>query len=260
MSEDRFRFRFNPSITVPGGKMIEKTGRLPELQNRLRCNFMVRRLKKEVLHQLPSVTYELTYVEPNAGVKKALRHERMLGVDPLHLGQVDGDIMGRVSTVRREMGEAKVPLVVQHVRDLFDSGLEKLVLFTWHRSVLAHLADELASLGVVTVPGGSTATQKHVRKETFMQDPNTRIFIGNILACGTGTDGLQKVCSHVVFAEASWVPGENDQAVDRLWRMGQNRGVLAQFLVAEGGMDQRVLGSAIEKAGNIDTTLDKRMR
>jgi len=258
LSEDAFKARYNPSMRMPSGFVLEKVGRLPELQNRLRCNIMVRRMKRDVMHQLPEVQYELTYVEPNAGVKKALRAENMLGIDPLHFDGSDAEIQGQIATVRREMGEAKVPLVVEHLTRLLNGGLDKVVVFTWHRSVLASLAEQMQSYGVVSVPGGSTAVQKHQRKQQFIDDPNTRIFLGNILACGTGTDGLQDVCSMAVFAEGSWVPGDNDQAVDRLWRIGQTRSVLAQFLVAPGGMDERVLGSAIEKTENIHHTLDRR--
>lgn len=258
LSEDKFRAKYNPSRKMPSGYVLEQVGRLPELQNRLRCNFMVRRMKRDVMHQLPEVQYELTFIEPNAGVKAALREESMLDIDPMDLKSEDMDTQGALATVRREMGEAKVPLVVEHVSRLLNGGVDKLVVFTWHRTVLAMLNEELAPFGVVSVPGGSTATQKHERKRQFIQDPNTRIFMGNILACGTGTDGLQEVCSMAVFAEASWVPGDNDQAVDRLWRIGQQRNVLAQFLVAPGGLDAKVLGSALEKTEDIHNTLDRR--
>lgn len=259
VSEDKFKSLYNPSFRASNGFMVEKTARTPILQNRLRANFMVRRMKRDVLTQLPEVRYELAYIVPNRGVRKALKAESLLGIDPLQFDKSDAELQGQIATQRREMGEAKVPLVEEHARRMFDGGLDKLVIFTWHKTVLKMLEERLEEYGVVTVPGGTSATQKHIRKLRFIKDPGTRIFIGNILACGTGTDGLQEVCSMAMFAEASWTPGENEQSVDRLWRMGQQGTVLAQFLVAPESMDERVLTSAINKADTVHSALDGKL-
>jgi len=258
LSERKFRDRYNPRFTAPNGYVVENVARLPELQNRLRSHFMVRRMKREVLTQLPATQYEITYVEPTVGVKQVLRAEHMLGIDPTDFANLDADTQGHIATLRREMGEEKVPLIVEHVTRLLDGGVDKLVVFAWHRTVIAALSEKLARYGHVVVQGGTTSYQKHKKKLAFMESPNCRIFLGNIQACGTGTDGLQEVCSMATFAEASWVPGENDQAVDRLARMGQRQSVLAQFLVAPDSMDEKVLTSAIRKATNTHAALDKR--
>ena len=82
--------------------------------------------------------------------------------------------------------------------------------------------------------------------------------MGNLQAMGTGVDGLQTVCSHAVFAEIDWRPGENQQCVDRLWRIGQTgRGVLAQFLVAPGSISAYIVKTVVKKARVIDATLDR---
>ena len=191
-------------------------------------------------------------------VRKALKAESLIDIDPTNFDKTDMETQGHISTVRKEMGIAKVPLVVEHVARLLNGGMDKLVLFTWHREVLAKLHDELAGYGAVSVPGGVTTVQKHSRKKAFMEKPNIRVFIGNILACGTGTDGLQEVCSHAVFSEFSWVPGDNDQAVDRLWRMGQAGNVMAEFLIAPDSMDEKVLMSSVTKAQTTHETLDRK--
>jgi len=255
LSLDKFKSFYNETLSLPGEKQIELVGRLPELQQRLRANFMVRRHKDDVLPQLPKTRYEIAYVEPNKGVREALRAEKMLGIDPGDFKSWDAQVQGQVATIRREMGEAKVPLVVEHVHRLM-SELDKLVIYCWHKSVLAALAEELAEYSPVQVPGGTTNKQKHERKEAFMYDPSVRLFLGNIAAVGTGTDGIQEVAYFAVFAEPSWTPGENEQAVDRLRRMGQQGHVVAQFLVAPQGFDERVLKANLEKADHTHRTLD----
>jgi SWI/SNF-related matrix-associated actin-dependent regulator 1 of chromatin subfamily A len=187
-----------------------------------------------------------------------LAGENLLGIDPLQFDGSDAELKGQIATLRREMGEAKVPLALEHIERVLSGGTDKLVVFAWHKSVIQGLAEapSLSKYNPVTVMGGATDGQKHERKRQFIEDPDCKLFVGNIMACGTGVDGLQQVCNTAVFAEASWVPGDNDQAVDRLWRMGQGTNVLAQFLVAPESMDERVLGSAINKAENTHAALD----
>jgi len=260
VSQDSFTHRYNPSAAMPTGKVIEKTGRLPELQNRLRCNFMVRRMKTEVLDQLPDVQYEIVYVEENKDVKKAVKAESMLDIDPSDMANVSFDMQGHVAEVRRMMGEAKVPLVAEHVERLMADGLDKVVVYAWHRNVMDMLEEKLGKHGCLRIDGATSPVQRQKRVNEFISNGDKKVFLGQIQSVGTGTDGLQKVASHVVFGECSWTPGENDQAIDRLWRFGQNSGVHAQYLVAPKSFDERVIGSALQKVHQINSTLDKRSK
>jgi hypothetical protein len=79
----------------------------------------------------------------------------------------------------------------------------------------------LKKFGVVRVDGRKSATARQKSVDEFISNSNVRVFIGNIQAAGTGLDGLQKVCSRCYFAEPDWVPAQNEQAVSRLDRLGQ---------------------------------------
>lgn len=268
MSEDAFKRRYNPSRRVQrlvpdpaGGPPIirtsvdERSGHLPELRTRLRCNLMVRRLMSNVMPQLPERRYELTYIEPNGAIRKALKAESLLGIDPEHLENVDPDVWGHVSTIRYEMGMAKVPRAIEFVKMLLTSE-EKLFVLFHHRQVGLMLEEALAAYNPVLLIGGLGATKVHVRKEQFIRDPRHRVLLGQLEVAGTGLDGLQKVCRIATFVEASWTPKDNEQALYRLRRHGQTRGVLGQFLVAEGGWDEKILLKNHVKSVNIFTTLD----
>lgn len=261
MSEEAFQNRYNPIVTMPNGFRMEWTGHELELQARLRCNFMVRRAKAAVQKDLPEKVYELAYIEPDGAVKKALRAEKMLNIDTENLAAIAGDaeVMGQIATVRRMMGDAKVPGVVAHLNMLLDGGVTKLVVFAYHTSVIAALREAFGPAAVV-IQGATGAGAREAAKQRFQDDPDCRIFIGQLTAAGTGVDGLQNVCSHAVFAEASWTPGENEQCVDRLHRIGQRSAVVAQFLVAPGSLDARILGSAITKATVINKALDAHLK
>lgn len=264
MTEKAFQARYNPvelRTGTGGGKyQIEKTGRLLELQNRLRANFMVRRLKRDVLDQLPEIQYEIVQVEETGEIRRALKEEKLLNIDPENLKGVDAKILGHISTVRMMMGLAKAPLVADYVNMLMDGGEEKLVVFGWHVGVLDILEKELSKWGVVRVDGSTTPRRRQQAVEDFINKPEIGIFLGNLQSVGVGVDGLQKVCNRGIFAECSWTPADNDQGVGRLERIGAvGHGILIEFLVAEGSLDERVLGSSLRKLKDINTALDMRV-
>lgn len=258
MSYDHFCYRFNPSGRLANGHELELRGRLPELQSRLRCNFMVRRKKEEVLRDLPDKRYEFTYVEPNGSIREVLAKERLIDFDPRTLLNPEFRIDGSVATVRREMGEAMAPRVVEHVHYLLDVvEIPKIVMFYHHTSVMALLAEKLRGYGMAIRRGGQGSVAQQQAVDQFVSDPDVRIFLGQ-LDTMEGADGLQHVTDHVVFAEPAWTPGRNEQCVDRLHRYGQHGNVIAQFLLAQGSFNERVLGTVLGKAHDIHDTLDRR--
>lgn len=259
MSFDQFCYRFNP-IVRNEWTSEEHKGRLPELQSRLRSNFMIRRLKKDVLKDLPDKRYEFTYIEENGAIREVLAKERMLDFDIDDLKNPFAEIWGQISTLRREMGEAKVPRIVEHLRYLLDVvELEKVVVFAHHRSVMDALMEKLAKYKPVIIRGGVSAVNKAKAVQDFIEKRDVRIFFGQLDAAGVGIDGLQSVASHVVFAEPAWTPGANEQAVDRCHRIGQHDNVVAQFLINEGSLDERVLGAVLDKTHTVHTALDRRI-
>jgi SWI/SNF-related matrix-associated actin-dependent regulator 1 of chromatin subfamily A len=240
------------------GYTREEKGRLLELQARLRSNFMIRRLKNEVLDELPDKRYELTHVEPNGNIREVLAKEKLIDFDPETLLIRDFKMDGAVATVRREMGEAMVPRVVEHIKYLLDIvELKKVVLFAHHRSVIAALVESLNKYGVIVRMGGQGAIKQQEAIDEFVSDDKIRIFIGQ-LDTMEGADGLQRVTDYCVFAEPAWTPGRNEQCVDRLHRKGQHGNVVAQFMLAEGSFNEKVLKSVLHKAHDIHETLDSR--
>lgn len=267
MEFEEFCYRFNPSGQLDNGHNLEMRGRLPELHSRLRCNFMIRRLKKDVLKELPPKQYEFSYIEPNGAISEIIRKEKMLDFDPRRdLKNPNAPIWGMISTLRREMGEAKLPRALEFIKYLLDvEEIDKLVLFSHHHTVMNGIKRELAEYGVVEYRGGMGDIGKYNSVTQFAGDaekgikpnPKVRIFSGQLDAAGFGVDGLQSIASRVVFVEPAWVPGSNDQAFDRIHRMGQEYPVLAQFLIVEGSLDERVLGTVLDKARTINEVLDK---
>ncbi len=262
MSEDRFTTRFNPSEQreTPDGKTYidERSGRHFELQARLRANFMVRRLKRDVLPQLKVPFLDIVHVEETGAIRQALQAEKLLDIDPEDMTGLDMTVRGQVSTVRRMMGLAIAPLAADYIEMLLDGGEEKICVFAWHIEVLDILMTKLAKFKPLRIDGSTSPSRKPAIVAQFAKSPS-RLLIGNILSMGTGTDGLQEACQRGVAAEASWVSGDNEQMVDRLDRMGQSGQVLFDFLVAPGSFSEHVLGSSLRKRKVTHSALDQRL-
>jgi len=266
-SEDTFSERFNPMVKTSGVRkdgtpyvfVDERTGRHQELQYRLRANFMTRHLKRDVLTQLKLPIYDLIRVDKTGAVKQALEAESLLGIDPDQFDPHNIKVLGHIAAVRRLMGIAIAPQVADWCDMLIDGGETKIVVFAWHVDVLNILEKALHKHGVVRIDGSVLTAKRQERINQFINNPKINFIIGNMQAMGVGTDGLQGVANHVLIAEPDWVPGNNVQAVDRVDRWGQVRQVLADIFVAPGSVVEKILASALKKAGNIHSALDKQM-
>jgi len=238
-----------------GGVLIRGAKRQAELYARLRgSGFMIRRLKEDVLKDLPPKQYKMVVFPADSETKKILHKESAFSADEII--KHGAPVGSALPEYRREMGIAKVPQAVEYIKDMLDGGVEKVVVFAHHVEVIGLLREALEDFGVVVITGATSATARQAACDQFQTNPTRRVFIGNILAAGVGV--TLTAAQDVVLVESSWVPGENDQAIDRLHRIGQIGSVLAHILVVEGSLDAKILGSAAHKAGDVGKILDGR--
>lgn len=228
---------------------------LDELQERLRSTIMVRRLKGDVLTELPQKRRQLVLLvggskDSYASDMTAENYEETLA--DLRRGKKVS--FEEISKVRHSQAVAKAPLVVEHIKDALEGGSSKIVVFAHHRDVIEALEDGLEEYGVVTVTGDTPNEARQNAVEVFQTDPNCRVFIGSIGAAGVGI--TLTASAHVIFAELDWTPGNVTQAEDRCHRYGQKEAVLVQHLLFEGSLDARIAKILIAKQEVIDAALD----
>lgn len=261
LSWEKFKDRYNRQAdmkTIEGKRFkLESTSLEQELQNRLRVNILARHEKKDVLTFMKPPRYSIVKCEEDGQVRGALDAEGLLEIDIDEIQTTtDFEILGHIAEVRRLMGVALAPQIADYARDFLEGSDEKLVIFGWHLQVLDIFEQELSKFGTVRVDGSKSAQARQLAVDEFCNSDKVRVFIGNIQSAGTGLDGLQKVCSRCYLAEPDWVPAQNEQAVSRLDRFGQENIVSAEIFVAPGSISEKILVRALEKMNTIYQVLD----
>ena len=255
---------------------------LGELQNRLRETIMVRRLKSEVLAELPPkrrqiipLPYSIVAgMDPEevsaealegavAGLRAAVEAAHAAGNRAAYntaVADLDSEVQimfAKASKIRHDIAVRKVPFVVEHVESLLET-VPKLVVMTHHHDVqnrlIAELGKALGPGAVVLHTGGLDNDTKQRAVDSFQNDPAVRVFVGSILASGVGI--TLTAASVMVFAELDWVPGNVSQAEDRIHRIGQHDSVLIQHLVVDGTIDAHMADVIVQKQEVADAALD----
>lgn len=149
--------------------------------------------------------------------------------------------LGDSATLRRLVGLALAPHAAAFAREKL-TGVRKVVVFFQHTEAGKILQRDLWNLKPLVYQGGMTDGQKDEVKTAF-SNAEHRVILVQQQAGGTGINGLQQHSSTAIFAEPDWVPGETEQRIDRLDRMGaESELVTAYQMYARGTMHSAVLG------------------
>ena len=160
-----------------------------------------------------------------------------------------------MSMMRRYIGLSKIKATVDLVKnDLGDGGIEKLVIFAYHRNVIEALRRELSQFHPVVVYGGTPPEKRQKNIDKFQDGKRCRIFIGQIVAAGTGIN--LTVAHNAIFVEPDWVPSNNAQAAMRLHRYPQKKPVLIRFLMIQHSIDEEISRAYRKKAKMISQVFD----
>jgi superfamily II DNA or RNA helicase len=135
---------------------------------------------------------------------------------------------------------------------------EAVVIFsqyaTFLRRVAQHLREEL-EIGVEVLDGKMSRKARDAAVERFSREDGPPALCVSLRAGGTGLNLIR--ANHVIHFDRWWNPAVEDQASDRVWRIGQTRGVVVHTMVCPGTFEERIadlLDAKRELAGSIVTS------
>ena len=276
-----YAFRYCNATQTGYGWDLSGASNLEELQDKLRAQLMIRRLKKDVLKELPPKRRQIIEFSANgvAGIVKEEQDAWKQHQDNLdrlktdvELAKLEGEesyktaveklkegsqvVFVEMAKLRHQTAVAKIPYVVDHIKDLLES-IDKLVVFAHHHDVVNAIVNAFPTI-TVKLTGEEKLEERQQAVDRFQNDEKVKLFVGSILASGLGI--TLTAASNVVFVELDWVPGNMSQAEDRTHRIGQTESVLIQYLVLEGSLDATMAKTLIRKQEVIEKALDKKER
>lgn len=225
--------------------------------------FVRRRTKAEVVSELPDKTFRVIPLElPDALVNEQdevgqTEHRKTIkALEKEEFRRLDFSIPQEVlSTIMRMHGEAKMGPALEYILDLYEDGVEKLVIGAWHKDVIQFLLDGLAHAGkkVIHYSSAVSPAKRGAVVDAFQNDPSIVGIVGNIKSMGVGI--TLTAASHQVAVETNWSPADLFQWSDRCHRIGQDSAVTIDILTVHRSLDEHVLRRVLEKKGVTDRCL-----
>ncbi|EOY09748.1 Chromatin remodeling factor18 isoform 2 [Theobroma cacao] len=237
-----------------------------ELHNLMKATVMIRRLKKDVLCQLPmkrrqqQVFLELTekdmkkisslFQELNLvkGKIKARRSE-----EEVHsLKLIEKNLINKIYT---DSAEAKIPAVLDYLETVIEAGC-KFLIFAHHQPMIEAIHQFLLKkkVGCIRIDGATPASSRQALVNDFQEKDAIRAAVLSIKAGGVGL--TLTAASTVIFAELSWTPGDLIQAEDRAHRIGQASSVNIYYLLANDTVDDIIWDVVQNKLETLGQMLD----
>ncbi|NUO08745.1 MAG: DEAD/DEAH box helicase [Candidatus Brocadia sp.] len=268
-SVDDFRKRYENPIT----KFQDDEKR--EILKKIIHPFKLRRLKKDVLTELPSKTEEKRYctlapaqivmykdiVSERGSKLIAKLKDESQPVEYIHIFALltklkrlcDHPKLVLNGTTPKGTTSGKFELFKEIMEETLESG-EKVVVFSQYLEMLDIIGEWLNSINTryETLRGSTMNRGKVV--ERFQNDPDCNVFLGSLMAGGLGIDLTS--ASVVIHYDRWWNAAREDQATDRVHRIGQTRGVQVFKLITKGTLEEKIDSMITAKATLMNSVVE----
>jgi len=286
LAQNRYAFMHRYCLQVNPRGVEDENGakNLTELNARLRDTCMVRRMKRDVLSELPEKVRQLVQISPSTKQEqdaidnemkafydaKKKRDEMIKDVrmkkelEKISEEEYKQEVQSirefvvasiqEIARLRIQTALIKIPHIVNAVETLLENK-EKVIIFAYHHVVIDGLYQKLSKYGAVVITGATTIEDRDKNVKLFQdQESNIKIIILNIKAGGVGI--TLHASSNVIFAELDWTPASISQAEDRAHRIGQKTSVNIYHYVMQGSIDGYLAKKIIEKQEIIDKSIN----
>lgn len=252
-----FRKRYCGLRDVPYGcgQAWDGATNIDELNTILTESIMIRRLKTDVLKDLPKLTTTTIPIEVD-NMKEYVK-ARDNFVEWLEENEKDASkasVLTQIEPLKQLAAHGKMKQSLDYIDNLIEST-GKVVVMCTHKSIINEL-EKRYKKKCVKVDGSVTGAKRQKAIDDFMNKKEVEVFLGNIIASGIGIDGLQKVCSNIVFFEYPWNPSQYAQARDRVNRIGQKSSVSVWNIVAKDTIEEDILAILDGKQKIFDKLID----
>ena len=229
---------------------------LEELASKTK-NVILRRLKTEVLDMPDKV---ITPMHQQLSTP-AWRQYEALWEEYLEKRLLEGKKNGSLQKdlvelilLRQFIAAEAIPYTIEMVENAIEMG-RKVIIFTSFTEELEILGHHFGKIAVKH-NGPMSTSQKQKSVDQFQNNPKIKVFIGNIKSAGVAITLTEATV--VVFNSFDWVTGNNEQAEDRAFRIGQKNDVNVYYQLFDDTISTRMWQTLKEKKDIIDTILGEK--
>ncbi len=208
--------------------------------------FYLRRTREQVLRELPEIEEEQEWCLMSA-------RDRELYIEDITENDFAG--MRRVSFRDESLcGSAKAGRLVELCDQACDEG-RKVVVYSYFRETVERVRSLLGDRCAGVISGATPVTERQAVIDRFAEISEGRVLVCQIQSGGTGLN--IQAASVVIFCEPQIKPSLTNQAISRVYRMGQVHNVLVYHLLCEDTVDEAMLIRLGDKQSEFDTYADK---
>lgn len=249
---------FKDNYSIPIDKNRDPI-RAAELQN-LITPFILRRTKEQVATELPAKTEDFIYCEPEEEQRKVYDAFRNKYRNYL-LNKIEDDGIGKskiyvieglmklrqicdspeILSDKEDYGKqsVKVKELIRHIKE--KTGKHKILVFSQFVKMLKIIERELKieNIEYEYLDGQSTQKARQASVNNFQENENIRVFLISLKAGGTGVN--LTAADYVYIFDPWWNPAVENQAIDRCYRIGQDKKVIAYRMICKNTIEEKIM-------------------
>lgn len=217
--------------------------------------FILRRIKKEVLKDLPEKIEQTVFIEMNKDHRRLYNERRNYYYNMINssikeqgIGKSQFFIFQALNELRMltSCPEAKDPTVMSSKREMLINNISdavanghKVLVFTNYINSIENICDDLTKRNIkhLSMTGATKNRQELV--DRFQKDTSCKVFV---MTLKTGGVGLNLTSADTIFIyDPWWNKTVENQAVDRAYRLGQDRTVFSYKLILKDSIEEKIL-------------------
>jgi SNF2 family DNA or RNA helicase len=240
----------------PYGQEMEKA--IEILKKRV-APFVLRRMKQDVLDDLPSISHFVYHCylhdEQQTMYQTAAKRAKEELLDLVQRQGFDRARLHVLATLTRlkqicchpmlVAKDASAPVrsakyeMLQDLLEILIEGGHKTVLFSQYTKMLGIIREDCVKQNIPHLYlDGATKNRLSLVKQ-FNEDPSIPVFLVSLRAGGNGLNLVG--ADSVIHYDMWWNPAVENQATDRVWRMGQKLKVSSYKLVTKGTIEEKII-------------------
>ncbi len=255
-----FRENYSNPIDKKGNEEVAN-----ELQ-RIINPFVLRRTKEQVATELPPKIEDYIYCEMEPEQKKVYEayrnnyREKLLNkIEEDGIGKSKFMVLEALTRLRQicdspallkddEIGtnqSIKIKEIIHHITE--KTANHKVLIFSQFVEMLSLLKEELIkrSIDFEYLDGKSSSTQREISVNNFQNNDNLRVFLISLKAGGTGLN--LTAADYVYILDPWWNPAVENQAIDRCYRIGQDKHVFAYRMICKDTIEEKIMNLQAKK-------------